>query len=149
MKGNIHFTLYHLSSNMGINYNEVDNHANVVNNNSVNHANVDNNIQPEPLFAGRIELVSGSLWSSAIEEFADILEGKTILVKWTVNTNNNRLTIYTLEKKGGQWERWIRVWQTNNFPTFWDYIYCSNSPENVELEDHNRDLVCSACYELE
>jgi len=126
---------------MGINYNEV--------NNCVNIANVVNNIQPEPLFAGRIELISGSLWSSAIEEFQDISEGKTVLVKWTVNTNNRRLTIYTLEKKAGQWERWIRVWQTDNFPTFWDYIYCSNSPENVELEDHNRDLVCSACYELE
>lgn len=126
---------------MGINYNEV--------NNCVNIANVVNNIQPEPLFAGRIELISGSLWSSAIEEFQDISEGKTVLVKWTVNTNNHRLTIYTLEKKAGQWERWIRVWQTDNFPTFWDYIYCSNSPENVELEDHNRDLVCSACYELE
>lgn len=126
---------------MGINYNEV--------NNCVNIANVVNNIQPEPLFAGRIELLSGSLWSSAIEEFQDISEGKTVLVKWTVNTNNHRLTIYTLEKKAGQWERWIRVWQTDNFPTFWDYIYCSNSPENVELEDHNRDLVCSACYELE
>jgi hypothetical protein len=130
---------------MGINYNEVNNCVNIAN----NIANVVNNIQPEPLFAGRIELISGSLWSSAIEEFQDISEGKTVLVKWTVNTNNRRLTIYTLEKKAGQWERWIRVWQTDNFPTFWDYIYCNNSPENVELEDHNRDLVCSACYELE
>jgi hypothetical protein len=120
---------------MGINYNEVDNE--------------DNNIQPEPLFAGRIELVSGSLWSSAINQFSDLPEGKIVLVKWTVNTNNQRLTIYTLEKKGGRWQRWIRVWQTDNFPTFWDYIYCNNSPENVDLEDHNRDLACSVCYELE
>jgi hypothetical protein len=124
---------------MGINYNEVDNNN--------NNNNID--IQPEPLFAGRIELLSGSLWSSAIEEFNDISEGKIVLVKWTVNTNNNRLTIYTLEKRGGRWERWIRVWQTDNFPTFWDYIHCNNSPENVDLEDYNRDLVCSACYELD
>lgn len=131
------FILYHLSI-MGINYNE----DNEVDNNN-------NNIQPEPLFAGRIELLSGSLWSSAIEEFDDIPEGKIVLVKWTVNTSNNRLTIYTLEKRGGSWERWIRVWQIDNFPTFWDYIYCNNSPENVDLEDYNRDLVCSACYELD
>ncbi len=128
---------------MGINYNEVDNN---VNNNNIN---IQPEIYPEPLFAGRIELLSGSLWSSAIEEFDDVPEGKIVLVKWTVNTNNNRVTIYTLEKRVGRWERWIRVWQTDNFPTFWDYVYCNDSPENVDLEDHNRDLVCSACYELE
>ena len=101
-----------------------------------------------PLFAGRIDLVSGSLWSSAVEQFRDIPNGKKVLAKWTVNNNNDRLAIYTLEKRINQWERWIRVWNVDQYPTDWDYVYCDKTPNEVNLQDYNRDLVCSSCYDI-
>jgi hypothetical protein len=114
-----------------------------------NNANDGEDIQEPPLFAGRIEMVSGTLWSSAVGEYSDMPNDKVILVKWTVNTNNQRITIYTLEKRDDNWERWIRVWRIVDYPTFWDYVYCSKSPDDVELDQYNQDLVCSACYDLE
>jgi hypothetical protein len=111
--------------------------------------NVDGEGSIEPLFAGRIDLVTGSLWSAAIQEFNHIPNDKVVLTKWTLNTTNDRITIYTLEKKQNKWERWIRVWDAQDYPVFWDYMYCPTSPDTVDIDTYQRDLVCSLCYELD
>jgi hypothetical protein len=99
------------------------------------------------LFSGRIEVVTGTLWSKAEEDYSDISEGKKVLVKWTVRVSTRRITLYTLEKREGRLERWIRVWDLDHYPKGWDYEYCSTLPNEV---DHNpdSDLVCDMCYDL-
>ena len=103
----------------------------------------------EPLFAGRIDVVSGTLWSTAFAQFHDLLDNQTVLVKWTLNTTNQRITIYTLERRLNQWERWIRVWPVEEYPSSWDHVYCNTSPDDIDLDQYDRDLVCSVCYDLE
>ena len=100
----------------------------------------------QPLFAGRIEVVSGTLWSKAEDDYDNIADGKVVLVKWTVRVATRRITLYTLEKRNGRLERWIRVYRLDDYPKTWHYEYCTNTPDEV---DHNcNELVCDMCYDL-
>jgi hypothetical protein len=101
-----------------------------------------------PLFAGRIEVVSGNLWSDAESMYDDISDGKTVLVKWTVRVPSRRVTLYTLEKRNGYLERWIRVWNLDDYPKDWDYEYCTTTPDEVVHNHENNELICDRCYDI-
>jgi len=101
----------------------------------------------QPLFAGRIEVVSGNLWSNAENDYDDISDGKSVLVKWTVRVPTRRLTLYTLEKQNGHLERWIRVWNLDDYPKDWDYEYCTTTPDDLD-QNENNELICDMCYDV-
>lgn len=103
----------------------------------------------QPLFAGRIEVVSGNLWSEAESMYDDIADGKIVLVKWTVRVPTRRITLYTIEKQNGYMQRWIRVWNLDDYPKDWNYEYCTTTPDEVD-HDHNEnnELICDRCYDI-
>ena len=105
------------------------------------------------LFSGKIEVVSGSLWSNVEDDYDNISEGKVVLVKWTYRKNVNRITIYTLERRNNQFERWIRVYPLNEFPVYWDYESCTSTPDEMTEDEmnrmnHNEELMCDMCFDL-
>lgn len=112
-----------------------------------------NNINNDLLFAGKIDIISGSLWSNVENDYDTISDGKIVLVKWTYRKQVNRITIYTLEKNNNQFERWIRVYPFNNFPVYWHYESCTTTPDELSEEEMNRmnqneDLICDMCFDL-
>ena len=106
--------------------------------------------ESQALFEGRIEVISGSLWSKAEDDYDDITEGKTVLVKWTVRIPTQRITLYTLEKQNGRLERWIRVYPLQHYPKTWNYEYCTTTPDEIDHTNNinNNELICDMCYDL-
>jgi len=62
-------------------------------------------------------------WEAAANTFGNVCkEGQTILIGWK-RKNEDRITIYTLEREQGKLEKYIRVWDDDKYPNRWDYIY--------------------------
>jgi hypothetical protein len=112
-----------------------------------NNENHNNNYNTQPLFHGRIETVSGTIWSSIVDDYDTISNGKVVLVKWTFRKVTNRITFYTLEKRNDTLEKCIRVYRSDNFPVFWNYEACPTTPDEVDLEtdDLEEETCCDIC----